>query len=391
MSTFAPTVVRFYAYNTEVIRWNLPMLIKDLTTNKNYRTALLIFVLSLFWLVSGLFASHETDAKDDKVSSDHQIVVKAKQIKAVDFVPNAVVKGRTETNRRVVLKAQIGGLLAMRADREGAVVEEGAVLCQLAEEDRALKLLEARSALSQAKIEYDGTLALKTAGYQSKQAIAAAKARMDSANALLKRRELEMDYLSIRAPFKSVVESFSVEQGDLLNMGSQCAVVLELDPLVVVGQVSEKVVAQLQRGMAVQVGFEGGTSLPGKLRYVASEADAITRTFRIEAVLENSDYALRSGLTAQMRINLAPVNAHNVPSSLLSLDDAGRVGLKYLVNEQTVHFALVDVIDNSPEGVWVTGLPEETTLITIGQEYVSEGQKVQVSLESEGAESQQGR
>lgn len=367
------------------------MLIKDLATNKNYRTALLIFVLSLLWLTSGLFISHETNAKEDKVSSDHQIVVKAMRVNAVDFVPATLIKGRTEANRRVVLKAQIGGLLATRADSEGAVVEQGAVLCQLAEEDRALKLLEAQSALSQAKIEYDGALALKTAGYQSKQAIAAAKARMDSANALLKRRELEMEYLTIRAPFKSVVESFNVEQGDLLSMGSQCAVVLELDPLVVVGQVSEKVVAQLESGMAVQVGFEGGELLIGELSYVASEADAVTRTFRIEAELENANYALRAGLTAAMRINLAPVKAHNVPASLLSLDDAGRVGLKHLVNEKTVHFALVDVIDNSAEGVWVTGLPEVTTLITVGQEYVSAGQHVQAAIEFDGAESPQGR
>lgn len=352
------------------------MLIKDLTSNKNYRIALLILFLSLAWLISGLLTAQETVAQQDKVSSSRNLVVKAKHIEAVDFVPGISVKGRTEANRRVALRAQIGGLLEFRADKEGQVVEQGDVLCRMAEEDRALKLQEARSGLAQAKIEYDGALALKTAGYQSKQAIASAKAKMDSFAALLKRRELEMEYLTIEAPFKGVVESFSIEQGDLVTMGSECAVLLELDPIVVAGQVSEKVVAQLTQGADVGVALDKTLSLPGRIRYVASEADALTRTFRIEAVLDNSDYAIRSGLTADIRVNLFPVKAHNVPSSLLSLDDKGRMGLKYLDANNVVHFALVQPIDDSNEGIWVTGLPDSTTLITIGQEYVSEGQQV---------------
>jgi multidrug efflux system membrane fusion protein len=34
------------------------------------------------------------------------------------------------------------------------------------------------------------------------------------------------------------------------------------------------------------------------------------------------------------------------------------------------------VIDETPEGAWVTGLPENATLIAIGQDYLNEGVKV---------------
>lgn len=357
------------------------MLIKDLATNRNYRTALLILVISTAWLVSGMFTSHESEAQEDKVVNMQNVLVKAEHLQAVDFVPSVAVKGRTEPNRRVVLKAQIGGLLEFRADNEGQAVEAGTLLCRLAEEDRALKVQEARSALTQATIEYDGAQALKTAGYQSKQAIAAAKARMDSASALLKRRELDMEYLELRAPFKGVVETFHVEQGDLLNVSTPCAALLELNPLVVVGQVSERVVSQLQIGMPVDVALAGFSPVQGTLRYVASEADALTRTFRIEAVVDNPDNRIRAGLTTNVSINLPSIKAHNVPSSLLSLDDAGRMGLKYLDDDNVVHFALVQTLADSEQGVWVSGLPDETALVTIGQEYVSAGQRVDVSFE----------
>jgi len=357
------------------------MLIKDLSANKNYRTALLILVVSLIWLGSGLVTSHDTIAQEDRVSSDRSLLVKAKRLEAVDFIPSVTIKGRTEANRQVVLRSQVAGRLEFQANVEGQIVEQGDLLCRLAEEDKALKLQQARSSLAQAKIEYDGALALKSAGYQSKQAIASAKAKMDAASAHLKRQELEYEYLEIRAPFKSVVESFSVEQGDLLNVGSECAQILELDPLLVAGQVSEKVVSQLAVGMPVEVVLAGQQSVSGRLQYVASQADAVTRTFRIEVAINNSDFNVRAGLTAEMNVKLAAVKAHNVPSSLLVLDDAGRIGLKYLDAQNMVHFALIETIDDSQNGVWVRGLPDSTTLITIGQEYVSEGQRVEASLE----------
>jgi multidrug efflux system membrane fusion protein len=44
-----------------------------------------------------------------------------------------------------------------------------------------------------------------------------------------------------------------------------------------------------------------------------------------------------------------------------------------------VAFAAVQVIDEAPDGVWVAGLRGPVRLITVGQSYVSEGQKVRVA------------
>ena len=44
-------------------------------------------------------------------------------------------------------------------------------------------------------------------------------------------------------------------------------------------------------------------------------------------------------------------------------------------------FRSVEIIGDEKELIWVSGLPEEITLITIGQEFVIEGQKVNYTLE----------
>jgi multidrug efflux system membrane fusion protein len=352
------------------------MIITEIASNKNYRTAVAILLLSALWLGSGLISPSGTEEKTDVVSKSPDIVVKTETILAQQFQPVISIKGRTEGKRKVALRAQVNGIVEYRADLEGAVVEKGTTLCRLATEDRDLAVQQADSAYEQAKIDYQGALALKTAGYQSKQAIATAKARLDAAATTVKRTQLNLEYLDIKAPFKGVVEMFQVEQGDLLGIGGQCAELIELDPLVVAGSTSESHISQLHVGMPATVEFNDKRVANGTIAYLASEASERTRTFLIEVNVDNKDYQIRAGLTAEIKLATAPVTAHKIPSAVLTLDDNGRVGVKHLTDNNDVLFSVVDILDDTPSGIWVAGLPVSARLITVGQEYVTTGQKV---------------
>ena len=62
--------------------------------------------------------------------------------------------------------------------------------------------------------------------------------------------------------------------------------------------------------------------------------------------------------------------------AFLSLDDAGRVGIKMVDDDERVEFRPVTILDDGPEGVWLGGLPDEITVITVGHEFVQTGQVV---------------
>jgi len=72
------------------------------------------------------------------------------------------------------------------------------------------------------------------------------------------------------------------------------------------------------------------------------------------------------------------VNAHRVSPSLFTLNDDGALGLRTIDHENRVKFYPVVIIEDSPDGAWVTGLPENARLITLGHEFVAEGQIVEV-------------
>ena len=77
-----------------------------------------------------------------------------------------------------------------------------------------------------------------------------------------------------------------------------------------------------------------------------------------------------------MRIELNEVLAHRVSPALFTLDDAGALGVRAIDQDNRVVFYAVDVIEDTPEGAWVTGLPSAVNLITVGQEFVLVGQLV---------------
>jgi multidrug efflux system membrane fusion protein len=121
----------------------------------------------------------------------------------------------------------------------------------------------------------------------------------------------------------------------------------------------------------------------GKIRYVAPVADEATRTFEVELEVDNRDGALRAGGTAELRIPAERVMAHRISPSLLTLDDAGNVGLKIINELGQVEFVVADVALASNDGVWIAGLPQTATIITVGQGFVSPGTMVTAIPESD--------
>jgi multidrug efflux system membrane fusion protein len=265
---------------------------------------------------------------------------------------------------------------------EGRLVKKGDVVCELALEDRQLRFRQAQSAVAQAQLEYDGSLKLKSGGYQSRTAIAAAKAKLDSALADQRSRELDLANTKIRAPFDGLIERHAVDEGAFVKRGQECATLIDLDPLMVTGRVSEKEVDGLAKGAQALVSLRSNDLVRGRVSLVGSESDEVTRTFRVEVEVDNSDHRLRSGISADVVVGTGNIRAHLLSPALLSLDDSGRVGLRILNEQNQVAFVYVELVGDHKQGVWVTGLPEQSLVITLGQEYVSHGETVAVELEN---------
>jgi multidrug efflux system membrane fusion protein len=92
-----------------------------------------------------------------------------------------------------------------------------------------------------------------------------------------------------------------------------------------------------------------------------------------------------SGTTAELRIPAEELSAHYISPALLSLNKQDEIGVKSVSEDGVVVFHSVDIVRADVDGVWVTGLPERVRVITVGQGFVREGDRVEAQIDDRGA------
>ncbi|HBM14585.1 MAG TPA: hypothetical protein DD390_17975, partial [Rhodospirillaceae bacterium] len=184
--------------------------------------------------------------------------------------------------------------------------------------------------------------------------------------------------------FDGIIESRTVEVGDYVQRGDEIARIVDFDPIVVTIQVSEREINRVELGVVAPIELVSHESLTGIVSRIATTADNATRTFEVELEVENEDAALRDGVTAKVRLPAQQVMAHLISPALLTLDDQGTVGVKAIDAESRVIFYPIDIVEDTADGMWIDGLPQKVTLITVGQAFVAPGVKVK-AVEAEDA------
>ena len=352
--------------------------------NKTTKTAILVLSALLLWMLTGIFqnSSNSNDINSLKINTEETVIkVKAKKIKSELRQSNVLVQGRTESNRNVLVSSETNGIVKEIFVKKGDFVKKDQILCKLSTDSRKAKLDEAKALMLQKKLEWDASKVLVEKGYRSQTKAAGSKAAYDASKALVIQMEEELENINIRSPFDGFFNDNLAEVGDFLSIGMPCGQVVDYNPILVIGQVSEQEIKKIKSDIQGYAVLSTGEKLNGLLSYVSKTADSKTRTFRIELEINNSNFDIKDGITAELFIPTKKVQAHLIPPSSLTLDSDGKIGVRHINSNNEVIFSDVEIIGDEKELIWVSGLPEEITLITIGQEFVIEGQKVNYTLE----------
>ena len=346
-----------------------------------------IAVVITVWLLSGALGGDDAaiEAADSVVATSPapRSKVRVRTQSAEEVVRTIVVNGETAPARIVQISAETDGRVTSIGAERGSNVERGGLLVRLDERDRKARLAQAQATVKQREVEYQGRLKLQSESYVSEAQLQEAVAQLEAARAELRRAELDLEYMAVRAPFDGALQSRVVEVGDFLKVGDPIATFVDNRKIVVAADVSEFDARFVEVGETAEARLATGELVRGKIRYVAPVANATTRTFAVELEVDNADGALRAGGTAELLVPAETVHAHRVSPSLLTLDDAGNVGLKIINEQGEVEFIVADIALSSSNGVWLAGLPETATIITVGQGFVNTGTIVDAVAESD--------
>ena len=289
---------------------------------QTYITSFLTLILAFLWMLSGMLSDEEFEVKAktqlETISSvtvlNSNALEKAKQIK---------VSGTTEADKLIKIRAEASGTVVSRPVKQGQFVKKDQLICQLYNAGRT-------------------------------------------------------SYPKVKAPFDGYLETFSVKEGDYLNTGAVCATIIDPDPMRLIGEISEKEINFVKVGAKAVAELISGKKVEGVVSFVSTSANKGTRTFRVEIDVKNSDRSIRDGVSAQIAIEGDTILAHKISPSILMLGEAGELGIRTVNEDDQVEFKKIEILEDSMEGIWITGLPKNTRIITVGQEYVFQGQTVNV-------------
>ena len=152
--------------------------------------------------------------------------------------------------------------------------------------DRAKDLIESKA---MAKSEYD---AIAAAYKQSRADVAALQALINKKH--------------VHAPFAGRIGIRLVNVGQYISKGRALMPLQMLNPIFVNFSVPQRQLPDLVLGQKISVTVDAfrGTTFPGVISAINSEVDAATRNIAVQATLENPAEVLRSGMFAQVEIEL---------------------------------------------------------------------------------------
>ena len=352
--------------------------------NKTTKTAMIVLSLLVVWMLSGFFFSDPKNNTEISIAIDSEkniINVKAKQFSSELRLSSVAIQGRTEANRSVLISSETNGIVENILSNKGDQVKKGQIICKLSVDSRKAKLDEAEALMRQKELEWEASKVLVEKGYRSQTKAAGSKAAFDASKALVIQMQKELENINIRAPFNGFFNDNLSEIGDFLAIGMPCGQIIDYNPILVTGQISEQEIKKVKTGVMAQTILSTGEKLEGLVSYISKTADKKTRTFRVEVKIENADFKIKDGITAELFLPTQKVLAHLIPPSSLTLDQDGKIGIRHINNNNKVIFSGVEIVGDKGELVWVTGLPNKVTIITVGQEFVMENQTVNFTLE----------
>jgi len=361
--------------------------------SKSQKTALAILTVAVLWMVSGVFTSDDADTTAPGVvtsgeGSDAQdeatsVRVRVSTVSSEDHIRTITILGRIEADIAVSVRAEVPGRVSDIVATKGTLVDVGDVLVKLDSENLPALLAEARARLKQREIAYQSAQKLSKGGYSSQLSVAQARADLEAARAQVSGMQRDLNNTTIVAPIAGVVDELPLEQGDFIDKEGQIAArVIDLTSMVAVGEVAEREISSVQLGGDASVRLPDDRTFDGHVSYVAKSSDALTRTFRVEVTVPVADMSVPEGITAELRLPMEHVTAHKITPALLTLDDEGSIGVKSVNDAGLVEFHPIQMVSDTEDGIWLTGLPKEVRIITVGQEFVTAGQNV-IAIEGE--------
>ena len=307
------------------------------------------------------------------------ITVQATKVVTANIPKVASSLGSLVATQKVTISSEVDGRIAKILFKNGQEVAKGMPIAQL---DDTQAAADYQKAVTQMQLSRKSYQRGQQAGDAiSKQKLQELKATMLSDQADLQSKQATLNEEEITAPFSGVLGAFKVNQGDFITKGSPIVTLVNIDDLQVNYPLGEDLFPELKKNQLCTI---TSNAYPGKVfyatvNYISPTINEDTRTVAVQALISSTEDQLRPGMFVQVEQQLAlQKSALVVPSQSVLADVKGYYVYKIIANKASKITVTIGTRTKGQVQI-LTGLKAGESVVTAGQEKLSDGSVITVS------------
>ncbi len=324
---------------------------------------------------------------EEEAASEARFLVEVARLQELDLQSGVSISGKAEAGTKINVVSNVSGRIISEPLAAGKFVEADEILCQIEPGTSRAQYQQAKAAYDNANTQLRVAQGLYRQNLSSLAALQNAQAAFEQTSAALKQVEDSIEDLQIKSPIAGVLEADTADFGTELAPGALCTTVLGLDEIKLVGYIPESDLNAVKVGAKVYATLKTLESpIIGEVTSVATSADPVTRAYKIEVKVPNSENSISDGMSARINIAREDARGHLIPQNAITLNSEGQIGVMIYQDNKAV-FQPVEISRDTPQGTWIIGLSGEVDVIVQGQEYAKDGREVAAQYQENSASS----
>ena len=231
--------------------------------------------------------------------------ITAAEVSRMTWTPGLEAVGSFSAVQGAMLTTEAAGIVREIRFASGDRVEAGAELVVLdSEADRArLRSLEAAKRLADLELERARRLAAQNS--ISEAELTRRQSEAEQAMAAVNEQRARIAQKTVRAPFAGELGIRQVNVGQYLSPGDPVVSLQSVDPIYVNFNLAERYVADVRRGQTLRVRVDArDAEFRGAINAVEPSVRDSTRTFAVQATVDNLDGLLRAGMFGRVSLDI---------------------------------------------------------------------------------------
>jgi len=291
----------------------------------------LIILMAAGTFVFNACSPAEVESKEQKNLAP---LVKTAKIERKNFTHEIRVQGNVETDKDILINAEMGGLVTAIAVKEGQNVRQGQTIATIDAAVLSSNIEEIKTQLEYAEYILGKQEELNKRGVGSEFELEAAKNQVAALKSKLNSVSTQRGKAIIKAPFSGTIDQVFAKSGQMAGPQSPIVRLVNNSTVDIIGSLSEKHIANVQVGTPMKVTFPNylDTIIELKVTNVGNYIEPLNRTFRIMSTVKNNAFLLPNMLAEISITDMAVEDGFVIPSASV-LKDQNNNDFIYLIKK----------------------------------------------------------